>query len=66
MNTFFVILIALGAVATLVVLVRGILLMASGKDVTGERQNKLMMNRVIFQAATILVVIVFLAFFSGR
>lgn len=62
MNTFFFILILLGAFATLAVLVRGIVLMASGKDVTGERQNKLMVNRVALQALTVVIVIVFLMF----
>ncbi|API60349.1 hypothetical protein BSL82_14515 [Tardibacter chloracetimidivorans] len=66
MNSFFFILIALGALATLFVLVRGIVLMASGKDVGGKRQNKLMVNRVILQAVTILIVVVFLMFASGR
>lgn len=66
MNSFFFVLIALGALATLFVLVRGIVLMASGKDVGGKRQNKLMVNRVILQAVTILIVVVFLMFASGR
>ena len=66
MNSFFFILIAFGALATLFVLVRGIVLMASGKDVGGKRQNKLMVNRVILQAVTILIVVVFLMFASGR
>src|SRR3546814_6608982 len=51
----------------LVVLVRGVLLMASGKDVSGERQNNLMIKRVGFQAATIVLVILFMLFMNtGR
>lgn len=65
MQTFFFILIMIAAIATLVVLVRGVLLMASGKDVSGERQNNLMIKRVGFQAATIVLVILFMLFMNA-
>lgn len=67
MNTFLFTLVLIAAIATLVVLIRGVLLMASGKDVTGERQNRLMVSRVILQGATIAIVIIFLMFMGvGR
>lgn len=67
MSTFFFVIVTIAALATLAVLVRGVLTMASGKEGTGERQNKLMVQRVILQAITILLVIVFLMFMGvGR
>ena len=36
--------------ATAYVLVRGVIAMASGKDVTGEQQQNYMRKRVLFQA----------------
>jgi Hypoxia induced protein conserved region len=56
MKTSFVILIILAALATLAALVMGVITMARGKDMTGERSNKLMSYRVMFQAITILLV----------
>ncbi|MBZ6377594.1 twin transmembrane helix small protein [Pacificimonas flava] len=64
MNTFIIILIILTALATAFVLVRGIMIMASGKDVSGRRSNKMMNARVWLQAATI-GLIVLLAFVMG-
>mgnify|MGYP003582897730 len=67
MRTLFFVLILLAALGTLAMLIRGVVLMASGKDVTGERQNKLMIKRIGWQAATVLLVMVFLMFMStGR
>ena len=56
MKTSFVILIILAALATLAALVMGVITKARGKDLTGERSNKLMSYRVMFQAITILLV----------
>ena len=56
MKTSFVILIILAALATLAALVMGVITMARGKDLTGERSNRLMSYRVLFQAITILLV----------
>ena len=42
------------------VLVRGVIAMASGKDVTGEQSQKWMQRRVLFQAAAIVIVILIL------
>lgn len=51
-------LIVLGALATAAVLVRGIIVMARGKDITGQQSNKLMSLRVLLQGITILFVII--------
>ena len=51
--------------ASAYVLVRGVMTMAQGKDLTGEQSQKWMQRRVLFQAVAILVVIVLLAVASG-
>ena len=51
-------LLAMGATAY--VLVRGVIAMASGKDVTGEQQQLWMRRRVLYQAVAILIVILIL------
>ena len=56
---------ALGALLTAYVLIRGIMTMASGKDITGEQSNKLMSLRVLFQAITIMLVLLLLVL-GGR
>jgi NADH:ubiquinone oxidoreductase subunit 6 (subunit J) len=50
------------------VLVRGVIAMASGKDVSGEQSQKWMQRRVLFQAAAIVIValILVVAGNSGR
>ncbi|WP_353218161.1 twin transmembrane helix small protein [Sandarakinorhabdus sp.] len=48
----------LAALATLGVLARGIILMARGKDVTGEQSNRLMSLRVALQALAILFIVI--------
>ncbi len=60
MSTILVILIVLAAGATLFVLVKGIVGMASGKDITGARSQELMRKRVFFQAIAIVLVVLFL------
>lgn len=62
------ILLVLAMGATLYVLVRGVMLMASGKDLTGEQSQKWMQRRVLFQAVAIVIVILILvvAGNSGR
>jgi len=42
------------------VLVRGVISMASGKDVTGEQSQDWMRKRVLFQAVAIVIVILIL------
>jgi hypothetical protein len=56
-------LIAMGATAY--VLVRGVIAMASGKDVTGEQQQNYMRKRILFQGIAILIVILLLYFASN-
>lgn len=51
-------LIAMGATAY--VLVRGVIAMASGKDVTGEQQQNYMRKRVLYQGIAIVIVILLL------
>ena len=65
MNTFLLILllIAMGAVAY--VLVRGVIAMAQGKDVTGEVQQGYMQKRVLYQGVAIAIVVVILLLASG-
>lgn len=61
-KTFLLILLLLAMGATAYVLVRGVVTMASGKDVTGEQQQQWMRRRVLFQAISIAIVIVILIF----
>ena len=49
------------AVGTLAVLARGIIIMARGKDVTGQQSNKMMSYRVAFQALAIIFIIILFA-----
>ena len=65
MRLVLVILIVLGALATLFVLIRGVIGMAQGKDITGQRSQQLMQTRVMFQAITILLAIALLAIMSS-
>ncbi|HKX91929.1 MAG TPA: HIG1 domain-containing protein [Sphingomicrobium sp.] len=44
----------------LYVLIRGVIGMASGKDLTGEQSQKWMQRRVLLQAAAIVVVMLIL------
>jgi hypothetical protein len=60
MSIILLILIVLAAGATLFVLVKGVIGMASGKDVTGARSQELMRKRIFFQAIAIILVILFL------
>ena len=60
MNTILIILLLLAMGATAYVLVRGVMAMASGKDLSGERQQDYMRKRVLFQAVAIIIVILIL------
>jgi hypothetical protein len=68
MRPALLILLILAMGATLYVLVRGVIAMASGKDLTGEQSQKWMQRRVLFQAVAIVLVILILivAGSSGR
>jgi hypothetical protein len=56
-----IILLVLAMGATAYVLIRGVVLMASGKDVTGEQSQQWMRRRVLFQAVAIVLVLLILA-----
>ena len=68
MRPALLVLLVLAMGATLYVLVRGVIAMASGKDLTGEQSQKWMQRRVLFQAVAIVIVILILmvAGSSGR
>jgi hypothetical protein len=59
------ILVVLAALATLFVLVKGVIGMAQGKDVTGVRSQGLMRQRVMLQAVAIIFVILFILVARG-
>ena len=61
MNAILIILLLLAMGATAYVLVRGVMAMASGKDISGERQQDYMRKRILFQAIAIVIVILLLA-----
>jgi preprotein translocase subunit SecG len=65
MQTFLMILIAAAALMTLYVLVRGVVGMAQGKDLTGQRSQALMRQRVMFQAVAVILVIFFIMVARG-
>ena len=65
MQTLLTILIILAAGATLFVLIKGVIGMAQGKDITGQRSQDLMRKRVMFQALAIILVILLLMLASG-
>lgn len=56
MTTIMIILLVAAMAATAYVLVRGVIAMASGKDVTGEAQQNWMRKRVLFQGVAIVLV----------
>ena len=62
MQTLLIILIVLAAGATLYVLVKGVIGMAQGRDVTGQRSQDLMRKRIMFQALAIILVVLLLVF----
>jgi Hypoxia induced protein conserved region len=66
MDTFLFILIAAAALATLYILAKGVIGMAQGKDITGQRSQQLMRKRVLFQAVAIVLVVLFLIVAGGR
>ena len=60
-------LIVLAAGATLFVLAKGVIGMAQGKDITGQRSQELMRKRILFQAIAIaLAVLLLLVMRSGN
>ncbi|MEA1014351.1 twin transmembrane helix small protein [Sphingomonas sp. LY54] len=65
MTTILIILIVLAAAATLFVLVKGVIGMAQGRDLSGQRSQDLMRKRVMFQAVAIILVVLLLLLAGG-
>ena len=65
MNTLLVIALVAAMAATVYVLVRGVIAMANGKDVSGEIQQGYMQKRVLYQGIAIVIVILILVLASG-
>jgi hypothetical protein len=65
MNALLIIALLVAMGATAYVLVRGVIAMANGKDVTGERQQNYMQKRVLFLGIAIVIVVLILALASG-
>lgn len=66
MNIFLLILLLVAMAAVAYVLVRGVIAMAQGKDVTGEVQQGYMQKRVLYQGIAIVIVILILFLAGGR
>ena len=65
MSVLLFIMILIAAGATLFVLARGVIGMAQGKDITGQRSQELMRKRVMYQAVEIVFIVLFLLVASG-
>ncbi len=65
MSTTLIILLLVAMAATGYVLVRGVVAMASGKDVSGQQQQNWMRKRVLFQAVAIMLVALILVVAGG-
>lgn len=61
MRILLLVLLLLAMAGVVYVLVRGVIAMASGKDLTGEQSQMWMRRRVLFQAGAIVIVILILA-----
>ena len=66
MTVILIILIAIAAGLTLYTLVRGVIGMAQGTDITGQRSQDLMRKRVKYQAIAIVLVVLLLLMASGQ
>ena len=60
MNILLIILLVAAMAATVYVLVRGVMTMAQGKEMSSEQQQKWMQKRVQFHALAIVIVILIL------
>ena len=60
MKPILIVLLVLAAGATLFVLVKGVIGMAQGKDITGQRSQELMRKRILFQAVAIALAVLLL------
>ena len=61
MNTLLIIALVVAMGATAYVLIRGVIAMASGNDLSGEKQQDFMQKRVLFQGIAIVIVVILLA-----
>ena len=66
MNSFLLILLLVAMAAVAYVLVRGVIAMAQGKDVSGEVQQGYMQKRVLYQGVAIVIVVLILVLAGGR
>ncbi len=66
MNTLLIIALVIAMAATAYVLVRGVISMASGNELSSERQQGYMQKRVLFQGIAIVIVIAILALAGGK
>lgn len=64
MQPILIILVAVAALATLFVLVRGVIGMAQQKDISGQRSQELMRKRILFQAVAIIFAVLLLLTFN--
>ena len=65
MSTLLIIALVAAMGATAYVLVRGVIAMASGNDLSGERQQNYMQKRVLFQGIAIAIVVIILLAAGG-
>lgn len=65
MRILLLILLLIAMAGVVYVLVRGVIAMASGKDVTGEQSQMWMRRRVLFQAVAVVLVILILVIASS-
>ena len=66
MNSFLFILLIIAMAAVAYVLIRGVIAMAQGKDVSGEVQQGYMQKRVLYQGVAIVIVVLILVLAGGR
>jgi zinc transporter ZupT len=66
MTTFLAILLVLAAGAVLFVLAKGVIGMAQQKDLSGERSQALMRQRVMLQAVAIVIAVLLLLIAGGK
>ena len=59
-TTILIVLLVLAAGATLFVLAKGVINMAQQKDITGQRSQQLMRQRILFQGIAVLIAVVLL------
>jgi len=65
MQPILIVLLVLAAGATLFVLAKGVIGMAQGKDITGQRSQDLMRKRILFQAIAIAIAVLLLLTMSS-